>query len=163
MSYFRHLWDCSVPSCASLEALNWFFCWAAFQCKSPQVISLAKSKCFYISGNYFWKTLNCLISSTVQAFDLIPKLRASSEYQLSFGTKYMNVIECDSHGQYLDIDTTQSILNNPSGPQSNAMKYKFMIWIWFLFCLQMSSHMHQPIHWKLDIVHNKLSTHICTL
>ena len=51
------------------------------------------------------------------------------------------MIQCDSHRHYLDIDSTQSILNNPNGPQSNALKYKFMTWIWSLFCLQMSPHM----------------------
>ena len=35
----------------------------------------------------------------------------------------------------LDIDTTQIILNNPSMSQSNAIEYKFMTWIWLLFCL----------------------------
>ena len=44
---------------------------------------------------------------------------------------------------YLYIHTTQSILNNPNGPQSIATKYKLMTWIWSLFCLQMSSHMDQ--------------------
>ena len=82
----------------------------------------------------------CHVTSTVRVFDLIPKLRAKPEYQLSSGSKYINVIQCDSHRHYLDMDTTQSILNNPSGPQSNAIKYKFMTWIWSLFCLQMSSH-----------------------
>ena len=93
-----------------------------------------------IGGIFFLLTLNSHNSSTVRAFDLIPKLRARPEYQLSYGTKYINVIQCDSHRHYLDIDTTQSILNNPSGPQSNAIKYKFMTWIWSLFCLQISSH-----------------------
>ena len=140
MSYFVHLWDCSVPYCASLEALNWVFSWAAFQCESPQMISLAKSKCLSIFRQLFFKTLSRLISATVQAFDLIPKLRARPEYQLLFGTKYLNVIQCDSHRQNLDIITTQSSLNNPIWPQTNGIKYKFMIWIWLLFCLQMYSH-----------------------
>ena len=56
--------------------------------------------------------------------------------------KYIIVIQCESHRHYLDIDITQSILKKPSGPQSNAIKYKFMTWIWSLFCLQMSSHTH---------------------
>ena len=106
--------------------------WTAHKCKSPQVINLAKSKYFNISGNYFGETLNCHILST--------KIDRP-EYQLSPGTKYINVIQCDSHKYYLDMHTTQSILNNPSGPQSNAIKYKVMTWIWSLFCLQMSSHM----------------------
>ena len=107
--------------------------WAAPQCESPQVIIFA--------GNYFWTTLKCHYSSTIRAFDLIPKLRARPEYQQSSGTNYINLIQCDLHRHYLDVDTTQSILNNSSGQQSNAIKYKFMTWIWLLFCLQMSSHM----------------------
>ena len=122
----------------------------AHQCDSPQVINLAKSKISIFSGNYFVKTLNCHISSTVRAFDLIPKLRARPKYQLSSGTKYINVIQCDSHRHYLDIDTTQSILNNPSGPQSNAIKYKFMTWIWLLLCLQMSSHIYPSAYGHCD-------------
>ena len=50
------------------------------------------------------------------------------------------MIQFDSHRHYLFIGTTKSILNNPGGPQIDAIKYKFMIWIWLLFCLQMSSH-----------------------
>ena len=92
-------------------------------------------------GNYFWKTLNGHISSTLRAFNLIPKLRARPEYQLYFSTKYINGIMCDSHKHYFDIETIQSFLDNPSGPQSNAIKYKFMTRIWSLFGLQMSSHM----------------------
>ena len=30
---------------------------------------------------------------------------------------------CDLHQHYYDIDTTQSILNNLSGPQSNIIQY----------------------------------------
>ena len=85
---------------------------------------------------------NCHITSTDGAFDLILKLRARPEYQLSSGTKYINVIQCDSHRRYIDIDTTQSILKNPSGPQSKAIIHKFMTWIWSLFCLHMSSHIY---------------------
>ena len=62
--------------------------WTAPPCESPQVISLAKSKYLHIFGIFFWKTLNCHCSSTVRAFDLIPKLRARPEYQLVCGSKY---------------------------------------------------------------------------
>ena len=64
--------------------------WTAPQCKSPQVINLAKSKVFFFifSANYFGKTLNCHISLIVRAFDLISKLRARPQYQLS--SKYIN-------------------------------------------------------------------------
>ena len=68
----------------------------------------------------------CYVSSTVRAFDLIPKLRALPEYQLYSGTRYINIIQSDSHQHYLDIETTQSFLDNPSKPLSYAMKYKFM-------------------------------------
>ena len=80
------------------------------------------------------------MSSTVRAFDLIPKLRARPEYQLYSGTKHINVILSDSYQHYLDIKITQSFLDNPSWPQSSAIKQKFMTLIWFLFGLQMSSH-----------------------
>ena len=35
---------------------------------------------------FYWQTLNCHYSSTVKAFDLIPKMRARPEYQLSSGS-----------------------------------------------------------------------------
>ena len=92
------------------------------------------------SDNYFWKTLNCHISSGIRIFDLISNLRANPEYPLFSGIKYMNVIPCESHQHYLDIETTQTFLDNPSGPQSNEIKYKFMTWIWSLFGPQMFSH-----------------------
>ena len=91
MSYDLHLFDWSVPYCASI--------WP-----SPNV--------FIFSGNYFGKTLNCHSPSTVRAVDLIPKLRARPQYKLSSGTKYINLIPCDPHRHYIEIDTTQS-----SGPQ----------------------------------------------
>ena len=40
------------------------------------------------SGNFFLKTVNCHHSWTVRAFDLIPKVRARPEYQLSSAIKY---------------------------------------------------------------------------
>ena len=57
--------------------------WTAPQCESPQVISLAKYNYLHIFGIFFCQTLNCHYSSTFRAFDLIPKLRARPEYQLS--------------------------------------------------------------------------------
>jgi hypothetical protein len=39
------------------------------------------------------------------------------------------------------METTQNFLDNPSGPQSNSIKYKFMTWIWWILCLQRYSHM----------------------
>ena len=53
-------------------------------------------------------TFNVEYLSTVRAFDLIPKLKSRPEYHLSSGTKYINLVQCDSHRHYLDIDTTQS-------------------------------------------------------
>ena len=136
MSYFLHLGDCSVPYCASLEARTWVVA-GHLNASNLRSSIWPNPNVSMFSGIYFWTILNCHITS----FDLIPKLRARPEYQLSSGTKYINVIQCDWYRHYLDIDTTQSILNNPSGPQSNAIKYKFMTWIWSPFCLQMSSHM----------------------
>ena len=71
----------------------------------PQVINLAKSKISVFSGNYFVQTLNCHISSTVRAFDLIPKLRARPKYQLSYDTKYIDGIQCDSQRCICPVET----------------------------------------------------------
>ena len=63
--------------------------WTTPQCESPQVISLAKFKYLYAFRDlFFLQTLNCHYSSTVRAFDLIPKMRARPDYQLSSGCKY---------------------------------------------------------------------------
>ena len=141
MSYFLNLCDCSVPYCASLEAWNWVVAGQHINASHPRSSIWPNPNISIFSGNYFGKkTLNCHISSAIRAFDLISKLRARPEYQLSSGTKYINVMQCDSHRHYLYIDTTHSILNNPSGPQTKAIKYKTRTWIWSLFCLQMSSH-----------------------
>ena len=72
-------------------------------------------------------SLNCHISSTNRAFDLIPELRARPEYRLYSGIKHVNVILCDSAQHYLYTETTLRILDNPSGPQSNAIKYIYLI------------------------------------
>ena len=141
MSYFLHLCDCSVPYCASLEAWNWVVAGQHLNASHPRESVWPNLNVSIFSGNDFWTTLNSHIISTVRPFDLIPKLRARPQYQLSSGTKYINVTQCDSHRHYLDMDITQSNLNNRSGPQPNAIKYKFMTWIWSLICLQMSSHM----------------------
>ena len=141
MSYFLYLCDCSVTYFAFLEAWNWVVAGQHLNASHPRSSFWPNPNITIFSGIYFWKTLNSHISSTVRAFDLIPKLRARPEYQLYSNTKHKNVILCDSHQHYLDIVTTQSLLDKPSGPQSNAIKYKFMTWIWSLFCLQMSYHM----------------------
>ena len=153
MSYFLYLCDCSVLLCAFLKTWNWVVAGQHLNASHPRSSVWPNPNATIFLGNYSRKSLNCHISSTVRAFDLIPKLRAQPEYQLYSGTKYINVIMCDSHQHYLDIQTTQSFLDNPSGPQSNAIKYKFMTWIWSLFGLQMSSHMvrnHQDEHHYLN-------------
>ena len=71
---------------------------------------------------YFQAIIKKKKLSTLGAFDLISKLRARPEYQLYSGTKNINVILCDSHQHYFYIENTQSFLDNPSGPQSNAVK-----------------------------------------
>ena len=140
MSYFLYLCDCSVPYCAFLETGNWVLAGQYLNASQPRS-SVWPIPNFTLFSYRFFFTFNWHISSTVWVFDLIPKLRARPEYQLCSGTKYINMILCDSHQHYLDIESTQSFLDNPSGPQSNAIKYKFMTWIWSLFSLQISSHM----------------------
>ena len=85
--FFQSLWLQCALLCLP-GSLELGFSWTAHQCESSQVINLAKSKISIFSVNYFVKTLNFHIFSTVRAFDLIPKRRA--------GNKYMNVIQCDS-------------------------------------------------------------------
>ena len=123
MSYFLHLCDCSVPYCDFLEAWNCVVAWQHLNASHSRLSLWPNPNLSIFSGNYFWKTLNCHIFPTVRAFDLILKLRARSEYQLSSISKYINVMPCDSHWQYLNIDTTQSFKDNHSMPQSNAIKY----------------------------------------
>ena len=119
MPYFLYICDCSVPYCAFLEAWNWVIAGQHLNASHPRSSVWLNPNVPIFSGNYFWKTLNCHISSTVRAFDQITKLRDRP-----------------------DIETTQSFLNNPSGPQSNAIKYKFITFIWSLFSLQMSTHIY---------------------
>ena len=88
MSFFLNLCDWSVPYCASLEAWNWVVARQHLDASHPRSSVWPNQNVTIFSGNYFWKTLNCHNSSTVRAFDLIPKLRARPEYQLSSGTKY---------------------------------------------------------------------------
>ena len=132
MSYFLYLCDCSVPYCAFLEALNCYEARQHLNVSHPMPSVWPNPNVTLFSDNYFWKTLNCHFASIVRAVDLIPKLRARPEYQLFSGTIYKNVILFDLHQHYFDIETTQSFLDNPSAPQSNAIKYKFMTWIWSL-------------------------------
>ena len=72
MSYFLNLCDCSVPYCASLEAWNWVVAGHHINASHPMSSVWPNPKFSILSGNYFVKTLNCHISSTVRAFDLIP-------------------------------------------------------------------------------------------
>ena len=138
MSYFLQRCDCSVPYCASLEAWNWVVAEQHLNANHRRSSIWPNPNVSIFSGNFFKTTLNCNITSTFRAFDLIQKLRARPEYQLSSGTKYIKVIQCDLHRHYLD---SQRILNNAIGQNSNAIKYKFMTWIWSPFRLKMSSHM----------------------
>ena len=116
MSYFLHLCDCCVLYCASLEAWNWVGAGQHLNASHPRSSIWQNQNVSIFSGNYFRKTSG-------------------------IWHNYINVIHCDSHRHYLDINTTESILNNPSGPQLNVIKYKFITWICSLFWLQMSSHM----------------------
>ena len=157
MSYFLHLCDCSVSYCASLEAWNWFVTGQHVNASHPSLSVWPNPNVTFFLA-IFLKTLNCHISSTVRAFDLTLKRRASPEYQLWSDTKYINVILCDSHRHYLDIDTTQSFLDNPSMPQLNAIEYKFMTWILSLLCLQMSYHIRfGKFHFWVDSCYYSLT------
>ena len=109
---------------------------------------LAKFKYCYILRHFLWKTLNCHIFSTVRAADPFPKLRARTEYQLLYCTKYTSVTTSDLPRQYLYRNTTHSFLDNPSMPQSTAIKYKFMTWIWSLLWLQISYHMYTRLKYE---------------
>ena len=82
MSYFLYLCDCSVPYCAFLEAWNWVVAGQHLNASHPRSSVWPNPNVTIFSGNYFWKTSNCHITSTIRVFDLIPKLRARSEYQL---------------------------------------------------------------------------------
>ena len=90
------------------------------------VISLAKSKYLQIFGIFFWKTINCHFSSTVRAFDLIPKLRTRPEYQLSSGYKYTA-----SRRYFIQIETYHSFLHNHSCPKipCKTCTEKFRNWL----------------------------------
>ena len=88
MSYFLNLCDCSVLYCASLEAWNWAVAGQQINASPPRSSIWPNPNVSIFSGNYFGETLNCHISTTVRAFDLIPKLRDRPVYQLSYGTKY---------------------------------------------------------------------------
>ena len=156
MSYFLYLCDCSVPYCAFLKAWDWVVAGQHLNASHPRSSFWPNPNDTLFSGIFFF---NRHIFSIVKAFDLLIKLRDKPEYQLSSGTKYINVIPCDSHWHYLDIDTTQSFLDNPNGPQLNAIRYQFMTWIWLLFCLQMPSNikiMGIPIFIKHKLFFNDM-------
>ena len=82
MSYFLYLCDCSVPYCASLEAWNWVVAAQHLNASHPRSTVWPNPNVTISLGNYFWKTLNSHISSTIRAFDLFPKLKARPEYKL---------------------------------------------------------------------------------
>ena len=87
MSYFLNLCDCSVPYCAFLEDWNWVVAGQHINASHPKSSIWPHPTVSIFSGNYFGETLNCHISSSLRAFDPIPKLRYRPEYQLSSGTK----------------------------------------------------------------------------
>ena len=83
MSYFLNLCDCSVPYCASLEAWSWVVAGQHINVSHPRSSIWPNPNVSVFSCNYFGATLNCHISSTVTAVDLILKLRDRPEYQLN--------------------------------------------------------------------------------
>ena len=88
MSYFLHLCDCSLPYCPTLEAWNWLVAGQHLNASHPRSPVLPNQNVTLFSGNYFLKTLNGHYSPTVRDLDLISKLRARPEYQLSSGIIY---------------------------------------------------------------------------
>ena len=116
---FLYLFYCNVPFCAFLEAWNWVVAGHHLKASQHRSSVWPNPNVTLFSGIKFF--FNFHISSTVRTFDLFPKLRARPEYQLYSGTTHINVIMCDSHQHYIDIETTQSFLDNPSGPQTNTI------------------------------------------
>jgi hypothetical protein len=88
MSYFLHLCECSLPYCATLKALKWFVAGQHCNASHPRSPVWPNQNVTLFSGIFFFVYLNGHYSSTVRDFDLIPKLRARPEYQLSSGTIY---------------------------------------------------------------------------
>ena len=88
MSYFLHLCYCYLPYCATLEAWNWFVAGQYLNASHPRSPVWPNQNVTLFSGNFFGKTSSGYYVSTIRDFDLIPKLRATSEYQLSSGTIY---------------------------------------------------------------------------
>ena len=88
MSFFLLLCDWSVPYCASLEAWNCVVAGQHLDMSHPRSSVGPKQNVTIFLGDYFFKTLNCHIISTVRAFDLIQNLKDRPEYQLSSGIKY---------------------------------------------------------------------------
>ena len=122
LSYFLYLCDCSLPYCASLEAWNCVVAGQLLNASHPRSTLWPNANKSIFPG-VFLKTINCCISPTVGVFDLVPKLTARHHYQLSYGSKYINVILFNLHRHYLNINTTQSFMDNPSYPQSDKIKY----------------------------------------
>ena len=85
MFFFLHLFDWSVPYYASLEAGNWVSAGQHLVASQPRSSIWLNQNVTIFLDNYFGKTLNCYSTSTIRAFDLIPKMRARPEYQLSSG------------------------------------------------------------------------------
>ena len=88
MSYFLHLCDFSLPYCANLEAWNWFVAGHHLNASHPKSLVWQIKMSLYFQAIIFGKTVNGHYYSTIRDFDLIPKVRARLEYQLSSSTIY---------------------------------------------------------------------------
>ena len=88
MSGFLHLCDCSLSYCATLEAWNWFVAGQTSMRVTPGHQFGQIKMYLYFQAIIFWKTLNGQHFSTDRDFDLILKLRARPEYQISYDTIY---------------------------------------------------------------------------
>ena len=85
---FLNICDWSVPLRASLEACYWIVAGQPLNVSHPKASVWQNPNITMFSGNFFLKTSNCHHSFNIRAFDLIQKLRARPQYQLSSGTKY---------------------------------------------------------------------------
>ena len=86
MSFFLIVYDKSVPYCTSLEDCNWIVAGQHLNASHPRSSVWPDTNISIFLGTFILQTLNCHYSSIVRAFDLIPKLRAKPEYQLSSGS-----------------------------------------------------------------------------
>ena len=137
MSYFLHLCDCSVPYCASLEAWNWVVAWQHLDASHPRSSVGPNPNIPVFSGNYFLEKLKTVI--TPQPLEILTKFQ---NWELGLSIFYHLVLNIprDRPQHFRKIETIHSSLHSHSPPQSNAIHYKFMTFIGFLFCLRTSCH-----------------------